>query len=330
MMRIRKDSEIFLRKLLEYNKETGKDSFKLNYKNFTEIPSIETVIFDILKDLIDNNCLASQSRVDNLEGDISIYLTLDGIKYFDEVNSKEYSLNYIFNVSGGMVGIANDNGSINAVGNFKDVEKNQDTNKIVSDKKIQNDIKMNNNKDITIFISYSSKNEVFVDELDNKLQAYGYNVVRDVRDLEYTQHTKDFMKRIRKTDYSIIVLSDSFFKSENCMYEIFEFIKDDNYKDRIIPVITESAKDILSSDKGIVYTFYWKKEEEKFKEKLKKIDEESKVGYIEELKHLSSIKDSIGEVISIFRNMKMFDESDADMVDKILKYIDKNIKKKIL
>lgn len=181
---------------------------------------------------------------------------------------------------------------------------------------------------ISIFISYSWNDTKFVDELDNKLQAYGYKIERDIRDVEYAQNIKEFMKKIRETDYSIIVLSDNFLKSENCMREILEFIKDDNYKYRIIPVILESAKDIFGDNKGIAYTIYWKEREEDFKEQLKQIDEESKAGYIEDLKHISSVKDSIGEVIKLFRDMKMFHGNNNYLNNEILKYISENNKKK--
>lgn len=179
---------------------------------------------------------------------------------------------------------------------------------------------MNN---ISIFISYAWKDAKYVDGLDNELQTYGYKVERDIRDAEYAQNIKEFMKRIRKTDYSIIVLSDNFLKSENCMREIFEFIKDENFKDRIIPVILESAKDIWGDSKGIQYTIYWKEREEKFKEDLKRIDEESKGGYIEELKHISSVKDSIGDIIKIFRDMKMFEANEKNLVNDIVLFLKK-------
>lgn len=178
-------------------------------------------------------------------------------------------------------------------------------------------------KNISIFISYSWNDREFVNELDNRLQTYGYKVERDIRDAKYAQKIKEFMKGIRKTDYSIIVLSDSFLKSENCMCEIFEFIKDDNYKDRIIPVILDSAKDIWGPSKGIQYTVYWKKEEAKFKEQLKQIDEESKGGYIEDLKHISSVKNSIGDIIKIFREMKMFDANEKNLAYNIVVYLKK-------
>lgn len=171
-----------------------------------------------------------------------------------------------------------------------------------------------------------------MDGLDNKLQKHGYDIKRDIRDLEYAQSIKEFMKGIRRTDYSIIILSDDFLKSENCMREIFEFIKDENYKDRIIPIILESAKEILSEDKGMKYTIYWKEKKTNLEEKLKLIDEESKGGYIEALTIITSIKNSIGAVIGIFRDMKMFD-MDENIDKKIIQYIkkkEKNRKKLVI
>ncbi len=179
------------------------------------------------------------------------------------------------------------------------------------------------NKNISIYISYSSDDGKFVDELEKKLQNYGYKIERDIRDLDYTKSIKEFMQRIRKTDYSIIILSDRFLKSENCMKEIFEFIKDENYKDRIIPVRLDSVKNIWGDNKGIEYTVFWKDKEKEMKEQLKRIDEESKGGYIEELRHISLVKDSIGEVIKIFRDMKMFDINDENIHEKISQYIKK-------
>ena len=81
---MRKDSELFLKKVLEYRMKINKDSFVLNCQYFKEIPNIETAINDILRDLIANDCFTSKSEVVDLEGDISINLTLDGITYFEE------------------------------------------------------------------------------------------------------------------------------------------------------------------------------------------------------------------------------------------------------
>lgn len=114
---MRKDSEMFLKKILNYRNSTGENNFELNYQYFDDIPSIETAVYDILTDLIENNCLTSESQVIDLEGDISINLTLDGITYFDD--EKERNLSVLFNILGGQVNIAKGNAKIDAIQNFE-------------------------------------------------------------------------------------------------------------------------------------------------------------------------------------------------------------------
>ena len=132
---MRKDSELFLRKLLEYREQTGKDSFEVNYHEYKEIPNIKTAIFDILEDLIKNNCLTSQSKVTDFEGHTSISLTLDGIVYFEETEKKNTS-EYIFNVHDGQVNFVKDNGTVNALQN--NINKRNDSNNVNSKKFLNN------------------------------------------------------------------------------------------------------------------------------------------------------------------------------------------------
>lgn len=122
---MRKDSEEFLKQALKYRKEIEKDTFEVNYHYFKDIPSIKSAIFDILKDLINNNCITSQSRVVDLEGNISINLTLDGIEYFDEVKSKENISQTTINVyNGGQVISGYDNAHISIGTNRGSSNKN--------------------------------------------------------------------------------------------------------------------------------------------------------------------------------------------------------------
>ncbi len=121
---MRKDSEMFLMKLLEYRQKVNKDRFEVNYKYFKDIPSIDTAIYDIIKDLIACNCITSQSKVIDLEGDISINLTLDGITYFNGKESQENNAIYVFEVNnGGQVNVAKDNGIINSKENNINIRK---------------------------------------------------------------------------------------------------------------------------------------------------------------------------------------------------------------
>ena len=97
---MRKDSQIFLKKILDYRNSTGENNFELNYKYFDDIPSVETAIYDILDDLISYNCLTSKSQVIDLEGNISINLTLDIIWYFSFRDCKRANMITIFAANG--------------------------------------------------------------------------------------------------------------------------------------------------------------------------------------------------------------------------------------
>ncbi len=47
------------------------------------------------------------------------------------------------------------------------------------------------------------------------------------------------MKSIRNQDYVILIISDYYLKSKNCMFEVTEIMKEQEYKDRIFPAVVE-------------------------------------------------------------------------------------------
>lgn len=123
---MRKDSELFLKKVLVYSNEIKKYSFELNYRYFKEIPCIDTVLNDIIEDLILNKCLSKKSKITDLEGNIFINLTLDGITYFDKNNLKANTNFPTVNIYSEQVNIANDSGQIEANQQIMYKEKNDE------------------------------------------------------------------------------------------------------------------------------------------------------------------------------------------------------------
>jgi hypothetical protein len=93
----------------------------------------------------------------------------------------------------------------------------------------------------TIFISYCHKDSKFADTFC-EYSKNSFTIRRDIRDLNYGDSIKEYIKNIRNTYYSLIIISDDYLKSENCMYEVLEFTKDDNYKEKILPIIIGNAK----------------------------------------------------------------------------------------
>lgn len=107
-----------------------------------------------------------------------------------------------------------------------------------------------------IFLSYSWKDKDLADDIDKKFESIGISLLRDVRDIGYTQSIKEYMKKIRKSDFAMVIISDDYLKSINCMYEMLEFIKDESYKKRILPIIKTNAC-IFDSNDRISYIKYW-------------------------------------------------------------------------
>ena len=134
-MRMWKDSELFLKKLLVYRNVVGKDEFEVNFKFFEEMPGIRANIYDIINELIYNNCITNQSKINDLKENISINLTMSGITYFDKEKLIDDRANIIFNITSRQVNVADRNSIINA--QIRNNEKNLIINKR-SNKRLKN------------------------------------------------------------------------------------------------------------------------------------------------------------------------------------------------
>lgn len=126
-----------------------------------------------------------------------------------------------------------------------------------------------NNDDLKpdVFISYSwvhDKNDPLVDDLCSALKAINVNIVRDKTSIEPGGRISKFMDRFAKSGCVIVILSDSYMKSEYCMYELYSIYvsakhDDSSFLNRIIPVIHSSIKIARPIDR-IQFAAFWKHE----------------------------------------------------------------------
>lgn len=127
---------------------------------------------------------------------------------------------------------------------------------------------MNNNK--KIFISYSWSDMKIVDEIERDLSRFNLNIVRDVRDLEYKDSISDFMETIRAADFALLLISNSYLRSRNCMSEVLHLIKERNYNDKVLPIIIDGTC-IYSVEDRLEYTMHWLRECDSLKERISSI-----------------------------------------------------------
>ncbi|MDU6483804.1 MAG: toll/interleukin-1 receptor domain-containing protein [Paeniclostridium sordellii] len=157
--------------------------------------------------------------------------------------------------------------------------------------------------DSNIFISYCWNDNETVNEIDDYFKSKKIIFQRDKRDIGSWESIKDFMNRIRKSSYAILVISDTYLKSLNCMYEVLEVMKDEGYRSRILTVVLDNAKiyDALGKAK---YISYWNQKYKELSEEISKIDDcESTIILSEELRKINEIKNNVGEFMKIVSDM---------------------------
>ena len=152
-----------------------------------------------------------------------------------------------------------------------------------------------------IFISYSWRNFSIVDELEENLHRIGIQTKRDVRDLNKNSSIKEYMKTIRKSDYIIVCLSDSFLRSKNCMYEIMELLKDEDYQSRTVPIIL-SDFDAFDIKSKLQYISYWNNCKREIETEMREIDIESLGSLTDDLRMLRNITNTIGDFMSYIQD----------------------------
>ena len=86
----------------------------------------------------------------------------------------------------------------------------------------------------SVFISYAwgDEREEIVNKIDQALQNKGLKIIRDKRDLEYKGSINEFMERIGRGDCVIVVVSDKYLRSPNCMYELVEIADNKDFQNR--------------------------------------------------------------------------------------------------
>lgn len=164
---------------------------------------------------------------------------------------------------------------------------------------------------MNLFLSYSWSNKDIADELDQDWSQLGLTIVRDIRDLEFKQNLKSFMKGITKTDYVIILISGDYLKSKNCMFEALELITDDKFKDKVLPIVINDAK-IYSTSFRIELIHYWENQAKELQDKIREIPTLSATpNLLKELKEIESIRNEIDEFINSISNQKYISWEDA-------------------
>jgi len=159
-----------------------------------------------------------------------------------------------------------------------------------------------------VFISYAwgeetHVREAIVNQLDQSLQKRGLKIIRDKRDLGYKGMIRQFMERIGEGSCVIVVISDKYLKSKNCMYELVEIAENKDFVNRIFPIVLSDAKIYDALDR-INYKKYWQQKKEELNREILSLGDVSNItGISEELNDYDRFGDEFDKLTTTLKNM---------------------------
>jgi len=160
------------------------------------------------------------------------------------------------------------------------------------------------NYEQAVFISYAwgSEREEIVNKLDEALQSRGIKITRDKRDLDYKGSIKEFMERIGQGNCVIVIVSDKYLRSPNCMFELVEIAENKQFHDRIFPIVLADA-DIYDPIKRIGYVKYWEDKRAELAKAMKTLDPTNLQGIRDDMDMYDRIRDKISGLTSTLKDM---------------------------
>lgn len=165
----------------------------------------------------------------------------------------------------------------------------------------------------TVFISYNWGSDNIAGEIEAKLSPYA-EVKRDKKTVHPWGNLKVFMGSIRDQDFAVLIISDAYLKSEACMYEVIELMKEKQWDERVMYVVTDDACKIYDTAKQLEIIGCWENKENELNEQLKNHNPALVTAQAEELKKVHLISLNIGDFMAKVRysnNPKMQDAIDA-------------------
>ena len=160
------------------------------------------------------------------------------------------------------------------------------------------------NYENAVFISYAwgGEREEMVNQIDQALQKRGLKITRDKRDLGYKGSIKQFMEQIGQANCVIVVVSDKYLRSPNCMFELVEIADNKQFHDRIFPIVLADA-DIYDPVKRISYVKHWEEKRAELAEAIKTLDPANLQGIRDDMDLYDRIRDKISRLASTLKDM---------------------------
>lgn len=126
---------------------------------------------------------------------------------------------------------------------------------------------------VSVYVSYAWKEEEqnrLVDKLGEACAARGINLRRDKTSIGYGDSIRQFMDQIGAAGHVVLVLSEAYFKSPYCMYELRQIYENQNFRKRVYPIVLSGTPFYDPIDR-IPYIEYWETKTAELEARLKRL-----------------------------------------------------------
>ena len=156
----------------------------------------------------------------------------------------------------------------------------------------------------SIFISYAwgGESEEIVNQIDQALQQRGLRIIRDKRDLGYRASISAFMERIGQGNCVILVISDKYLCSPNCMFELVEIAEGKQFHDRVFPIVLSDAN-IYDPVRRLEYVKHWEGKLAELDKAMREVGQANLQGIREDIDQYSRIRDKVSGLTSLLKDM---------------------------
>jgi tetratricopeptide (TPR) repeat protein len=159
------------------------------------------------------------------------------------------------------------------------------------------------NKTPNIFLSYSWQNKEEASIIENDFNRIGIPLIKDTLNLKFKDSISEYIKSIRNADFALILVSKEYLQSVNCMYEALEILKEQNHKEKILPILVNDPKIFTASDR-IKFIKYWNEKKDELSKELEGLDVTSSIESYNDLKLLETIYSSIDSFLKSIGDLK--------------------------
>ena len=155
-----------------------------------------------------------------------------------------------------------------------------------------------------VYISYNwqEDSKEIANQIVQAFEAKGIKVIQDTIDTDYKYSIEKFMQEIGQGQCVIAVISDKYLKSPNCMFELVEIAKNEDFYNRIFPIVLPDAK-IYDDENRLDYYLYWEEKKAKLQDKYKKVDLIGTESIMKTLKLYDDIRRNIDNLTKTFKIM---------------------------